>query len=135
MDHRLFLLATKIGRFKSLDSLKLVEYIVNAADDKKAQDITILDLREVSSVTDYFVICTGSSSTQTKAIADNIEEKIEKDHNLRLLRREGYQHATWILLDYGSVVGHVFKPEERDFYNIERLWGDAQVLEASGFLS
>jgi len=118
-----------------LDSLKLVEYVVTAADDKKAQNITILDLREVSSVTDYFVICTGSSSTQTKAIADNIEEKLEKDYNLRLLRREGYQHGTWILLDYGSVVVHVFKPEEREFYNIERLWGDAKVLEASGFLS
>lgn len=118
-----------------MEILKLVEYVVNAADDKKAQDIKILDLREVSSVTDYFVICTGSSSIQTKAIADNIEEKLEKDYNLRLLRREGYQSATWVLLDYGSVVVHVFQPEEREFYNIERLWGDAQFLEASGFLS
>jgi ribosome-associated protein len=113
----------------------MVEYIVNAADDKKAQDITILDLKEVSSVTDYFVICTGSTATQTKAIADNIEEKLEQDHNLRLLRREGYQSGSWILLDYGSVVVHIFKPEERDFYNIERLWGDAKTLDASNFLN
>lgn len=118
-----------------MDILKMVEYIVNAADDKKAEDITVLDLRKISSVTDYFVICTGSSATQTKAIADNIEEKLEKDYNLRLLRREGFQSGAWILLDYGSVVVHIFKPEERDFYNLERLWGDAKVLEASGFLS
>lgn len=117
-----------------MEILKLVEYVVKAADDIKAQDFTVLDLREVSSITDYFVICTGSSSTQTKAIADNIEEKLNKDHSLRLLRREGYQHGAWILLDYGSVVVHIFKPEERDFYNIERLWRDAEVLEVSVFL-
>lgn len=117
-----------------MEIIKLVEQIVNAADDKKAHDIKILDLREVSSVTDYFVICTGSTAIQTKAIADNIEERLEKQHNLRLLRREGYQAGTWILLDYGSVVVHIFKPEERDFYNIERLWGDAQILETSSFI-
>jgi len=117
-----------------LEILKIVEYVVNAADDKKAQDLTVLDLREVSSITDYFIICTGSSSTQTKAIADNIEEKLQKEHNLRLLRREGYQYGAWILLDYGSVVVHIFKPEERGFYNIERLWRDAEVVEVSAFL-
>jgi ribosome-associated protein len=117
-----------------LENQQLLKYIVNAADDKKAQDLTILDLREVSSVTDYFVICTGNSSTQTKAISDNIEEKLEKEHNLRLLRREGYRQGGWILLDYGSVVVHIFKPEERQFYNIERLWGDAQVLKSVDFL-
>jgi len=118
-----------------LENIKLVEHIVKAADDKKAKDIKILDLREVSFVTDFFVICTGSTSLQTKAIADNIEEKLEEEHNLSLLRREGYQAGSWILLDYGSVVVHIFRPEERDFYNIERLWGDAKVLETSSFLN
>lgn len=118
-----------------MEIIKLVQNIVDAADDKKAQDIKVLDLREVSSVTDYFVICTGSTPLQTKAIADNIEERMEGKHNLRLLRREGYETGNWILLDYGSVVVHIFKPEEREFYNIERLWGDAKVIETADFLS
>ncbi|MFZ5945958.1 MAG: ribosome silencing factor [Bacillota bacterium] len=117
-----------------MESSNLLKYVVNAADDKKAQEIKILDLQGVSNVTDFFVICTGGSSTQTKAIADNIEEKIEKDHNLRLLRREGYQQGNWILLDYGSVVVHIFKPEERQFYDIERLWGDAEEIDAARLL-
>jgi ribosome-associated protein len=118
-----------------LEIIKLVQNIVDAADDKKAQDIKVLDLREVSSVTDFFIICTGSTGIHTKAISDNIEEKLEEEHNLRLLRREGYQTGNWILLDYGRVVVHIFKPEEREFYNIERLWGDAKVIETADFLS
>lgn len=117
-----------------MDYQKIVHNIVKAADDKKAADIKVLDLHEVSVVTDYFVICTGTSSTQTKAIADNIEEKLEKEQNLRLLRREGYSQGSWVLLDYGSVVVHIFKPEEREFYNLERLWGDAKVLDTINFL-
>ncbi|MFZ7101855.1 MAG: ribosome silencing factor [Peptococcaceae bacterium] len=117
-----------------MESINLVKYVAEAADDKKAQNIKVLDLTEVSTITDYFVICTGSSATQTKAIADNIEEKLEKNQSIRLLRREGYQQGNWILLDYGSVVVHIFKPEEREFYNIERLWGDARLLEIEQFL-
>lgn len=117
-----------------MESINLAQHVVKAADDKKAQDIKILDLKEVSPITDYFMICTGSSSTQTKAIADNIEEEIEKKQGIRILRKEGYQQGNWILLDYGSVVAHIFKPEEREFYNIERLWGDARQLETEQFL-
>lgn len=104
---------------------RLSELISAAASDKKSFDILILDMTEVSLVTDYFIICSAHSTTQTKAIADNIEEKLE-EHGIRPLHKEGYSEARWILLDYGSCVVHVFVEDERHFYNLERLWGDAE---------
>lgn len=97
------------------------------ADDKKARDIVILDISELSVVTDYFVIASANSSTQVKAVADNIEEKL-KEAGINVLRREGIREGRWVLLDYGDVVVHVFQDEERDYYNLERLWGDARVV-------
>jgi len=116
-----------------LDLEKIVETIVKAAEDKKARDIKVLDLRKLSSVTDYFIICTGNSATQNKAIADNIEEKLA-EAGVYLLRSEGYQLGSWILLDYGDAVVHIFKPEEREFYSLERLWGDAREVEVASLL-
>lgn len=95
---------------------------------KKAHDIVGIDLRDISSVADYFLIMSGSNKPQIKAISDNIEEKlIEK--GLRPLRIEGYREAEWILLDYGTLVVHVFDDEKRDYYNLERLWGDAPAYK------
>ncbi|NLW24605.1 MAG: ribosome silencing factor [Clostridia bacterium] len=116
-----------------MDLEKIVETIVKAAEDKKARDIKVLDLRKLSSVTDYFIICTGNSATQNKAIADNIEEKLA-EAGVYLLRSEGYQLGSWILLDYGDAVVHIFKPEEREFYSLERLWGDAREVEVASLL-
>lgn len=82
-------------------------------------------------IADYFVLLTGRSSTQVQAIADSIEEKLT-EQGVKLLRREGYQEARWILLDFGSVVVHVFRDEDRRFYSLERLWGDARVEEPEG---
>lgn len=82
-------------------------------------------------IADYFVLLTGRSSTQVQAIADSIEEMLT-GQGVRLLRREGYQEARWILLDFGSVVVHVFRDEDRRFYSLERLWGDARVEEPEG---
>ncbi|MTV48020.1 ribosome silencing factor [Heliobacillus mobilis] len=106
------------------NSKHLAIEIAEAASDKKAFDIMILDLQGRSSVTDYFVICNGNSTPQLQAICQNIEDKM-KDMGIQVLRTEGYREGRWILMDYGAVVVHIFQPETRDFYNLERLWGDA----------
>ncbi len=103
----------------------LAELAAAAASDKKARDIVILDMEGVSLVTDHFVICSANSTTQVQAIADNIEEKLE-EAGIKLLRKEGYREARWILMDYGSCVVHVFVEDDRRFYSLERLWGDAK---------
>ncbi len=95
-----------------------------AACDVKAEDITVLNLSKLSGFTDYFVIATGRSDRQVQAIADRIEESLKK-HSLRPISIEGYAEGHWVLLDFGSVVAHVFFQETRDFYAIEKLWADA----------
>lgn len=95
---------------------------------KKARDIVGIDLRGVSPVADYFLIMSGANKPQLKAISDNIEEKLA-EQGLRPLRVEGYREAEWILLDYGALVVHIFADEQRDYYNLERLWGDAPAYK------
>ncbi|MBN2090561.1 ribosome silencing factor [candidate division KSB1 bacterium] len=111
-----------------MQSRDLVNKVVEYAFNKKATDIKVLDLRQVTSITDYFVICTGESTPQVKAICDEIEEGLEND-SVRAWHREGYSHLHWVLLDYVDVVVHVFLPEERDFYSLERLWGAGEIVE------
>lgn len=108
--------------------INCTEIIVKAADDKKAKDIVVLDMRGVSLIADYFVICHGYSTTQVRAISDSIDEKM-KEHGIMPLRREGVNDAHWILLDYGYCVVHIFTEEDRNFYGLERLWGDAKRVE------
>lgn len=106
------------------DSKKLALEIAKIIDDKKGQDICVLNIEHVSSFADYFVIASGTSTRQVKAIADEIEDKlIEK--GIFPHHKEGYDTGTWILLDYLSVVVHVFVEEERRFYHLERVWKDA----------
>lgn len=100
---------------------------MRAAANKKALDITVLDIRDVSILADYFVICSGGSNTQVKSIADGIKEKLQES-GYELGHMEGYREEKWILLDYRDVVVHVFHSREREFYNLEKLWGDAKVL-------
>ncbi|NPV27183.1 MAG: ribosome silencing factor [Firmicutes bacterium] len=102
--------------------------VVEAAEEKKAQNVVILDLAGISLVADYFVICSGRSRIQVQAIAEHIEKEL-KAKGVNSLRREGYREARWILLDYGSVVVHIFREEDRSFYNLERLWSDAELIE------
>ena len=109
------------------NSQDMVRVAVEAAKNKKAIDIVALDIRDVSILADYFVICSGNSTTQVRAIADEIEEKMEQA-GYPLDHVEGYKEERWILLDYNDVVVHVFHTHERDFYNLERLWRDARVL-------
>ena len=100
--------------------------IAAAASDKKALDTVILDMRKIPSVSDYFVITSGTSTTQAGAIADNIIEKL-KSKGERLWHSEGQREALWILLDYGDVVAHIFQEDTRRFYELERLWGDVPI--------
>ncbi|MEN6414507.1 MAG: ribosome silencing factor [Veillonellales bacterium] len=112
---------------KQLNPYELAKNIGNAADDKKAYDIITLDMQGISLVTDYFIICSANSTTQVKAIADHIEEKLA-EQTVKLLHKEGYRDGRWVLLDFGGCVVHIFLEEERRFYNLEQLWGDAQTV-------
>jgi ribosome-associated protein len=105
-----------------------VRSAVRAADEKKAQDIVVLRLSAITEFTDYFVICTGNSSRQTQAIADEIVERL-KTSGVRALNTEGYKNAEWILIDFGAFVVHIFTEESRRFYDLERLWRDAERVE------
>ena len=99
-----------------------------AALDHKAVDLVILEVKKLSSFTDYFVICSGNSDRQVQAIAGHIEEKL-KEGDIRPLSVEGKREGRWVLLDYGSVVVHVFSKAAREYYALEKLWGDAPRLD------
>lgn len=94
---------------------------------KKAEALLVLDLQTLSTIADYFVICCGNSTTQLRSIAEAIEQSL-KAEGVPVLHREGLPESGWMLLDYGDVIVHVFLPETRDFYSLERLWGDAPEL-------
>lgn len=119
-----------------VDEIELIEddpvaktlLIAATADAVKAEEIVALDLRGLTIIADFFLLCTGNSSIQIRAIVDRIEDKM-REHGFRKLRVEGYQEATWILLDYGDVVVHVMAAEQRAFYQIEAFWSEAPRLE------
>jgi ribosome-associated protein len=108
----------------SLDGNELARTIVQIAADKKAEDIIMLDIRGLSIIADYFVICTGTSDRQVRAIAKDIDEQLGK-RGLNAVHIEGMTDAHWVLLDYGSVIVHVFDPATRDYYRLEKLWAEA----------
>ena len=101
---------------------------VAAALDKKASDIVVLDLRHTPAFTDFFMVCSGHNSRQVKAIADNIEDTL-RQAGVRPAHVEGYDRGEWILMDFFTLIVHVFAPQKRDFYGLERLWGDAIRIE------
>ncbi|MEF8797644.1 MAG: ribosome silencing factor [Salinivenus sp.] len=103
----------------------LAAHAVNAMADKKAKDITVIDLREVSNMADFFVVGTGESDLQVRAIANGVMDRIEEECEELPWKREGLDHLRWVLLDYVDLVVHVFLPSRRDHYRIERLWGEA----------
>lgn len=106
------------------ESAEMAQWAAFAADEKKAREVRILDIRGISGVTDYFVICSGTSSTHVRAIADHVEKHLS-ERGLKIDHVEGYRNGKWVLLDFGDLVIHVMQEEERAFYNLERLWGDA----------
>jgi len=107
----------------------LAERIAAIASDKKAIDIRILDLHGIVGYTDYFVICSGNTERQTKAIHDGIHEDLKKQHGLLPRRTEGDREARWVLMDYLDVVVHIFTPQAREYYRLEQLWGEAPARE------
>ncbi|NOX97502.1 MAG: ribosome silencing factor [Nitrospirae bacterium] len=111
-----------------IESKKVAFLAATAAEEKKAENIVILDLRKVATFTNYFLICSADSTVQAQAIAQAIQERLEKS-KLSAWHLEGYKEGKWILLDYSDVIIHIFIKETRLFYNLEGLWGDAKVLE------
>ena len=109
---------------------QLRDLIIQGVFDKKAEEVVSLDLQHIQeSVTDYFVICEASSTTQVKAIADHVIEKVRETTGESPWHSEGYQNLEWVLIDYVSVVVHVFLKEKRNYYQLEELWADAKVIE------
>ena len=109
----------------ALDRAKQVAHIL---DDKKAKDIRVLQIGTLTTIGDYFVVATGTSTTQVKALADEVDRQLSAE-GLTPKRIEGYQTASWVLMDYYDVIVHVFLEETREFYSLERLWNDAPVVE------
>ena len=110
-----------------LDPAQLAKAAVDIASDKKASDITLLDIREVAAFADYFVICSANNPRQIQAIADAIDEELGKQ-GAKVLHREGVAETGWVLLDFGDVIVHIFGVREREYYRLERLWNEAKTV-------
>lgn len=108
-------------------SKNLVEMIIEGLKKKKAIDIVVLDVSELTTLTDYFVICSGNSDTQIKAIADSVEDELLEKAGEKAWKKEGLQARSWIILDFINTVVHVMSKDKREFYDIERMWNDAKV--------
>lgn len=110
-----------------MEGKELALFAAAIAEDKKAQNIMILDLQGISVVTDYFLLASGNSLTQVKAVAEEIEAKLE-EKGLRPINQRKIKESGWLLLDYGDVVIHIMRNEERNFYQLEKLWGDGEII-------
>ncbi len=110
-----------------LDPVQLARAAVDAASDKKASDVILLDIREVSTFADYFVICSGNNTRQIQAITDGVDEVLGQQ-GANLLHREGEAETGWVLLDFGDVIVHIFGRKEREYYRLERLWSAAKTV-------
>lgn len=110
-----------------MDSLKFAKQIAQLILNKKGYDIKILDIRKISTISDFFVICSAEVDKQVKAIADEVEEKLNLK-GIKCFNREGYETLNWVILDYFDVIVHIFRTEARNYYNLEKLWGDAPVI-------
>lgn len=112
----------------------LMELVVKTADDKRAENIAVLDMEGISLVADYFVICHGNSEKQVQAISKELKD-VALENDIQLRRMEGYDHARWVLIDLGNVVVHVFHRDDRSYYNLEKLWGDANSVDVDAILA
>ena len=108
-----------------MEMIEKYNEVINALKDKKAKDILSINIEKLTTIASYFVICSGTSSTHIKTIADSVDEKLSQK-GIQFLHKEGYNTARWILLDYGDIVVHIFHQEDREFYNLERLWNDGE---------
>ena len=101
---------------------------IRALEDKKAEDIRVIDISQVSVLADYFIIANGTNTSQIQALADEVEEKLGRE-GYPLRQMEGYDHANWVLLDFGDIIIHIFDKENRLFYDLERIWRDGKMIE------
>jgi len=116
---------TTTAKGKTADSTELIDTITEALLEKKAKEIVVLDVRELTTLTDFFIVCHGTSETQIRALAGSVTEKTKKDIGEAVWKQEGLDARRWIILDYVNVVVHIFSEEKREFYGIERMWNDA----------
>ena len=116
-----------------MDSKEISQVVVRAADSKRANDIVVLDMRKVSLMADYFVICDANSNRQVKAIADEITDQVEAS-DIKVYQTSGKDSANWILIDLGDVIVHVFQKDTRDFYNLEKLWSDEAMVNSDSWV-
>ena len=116
-----------------LPSRELAEIAVKALDSKKGKEIRLIRIDKITTLAEYFVICTGTSNTQINALCDEVEKDLTEKGE-EPLHREGYRGGTWVLLDYGCVVVHVFNDEARKFYSLEHLWADGEEVDLSAIL-
>lgn len=117
-----------------LPSRELAEIAVKALDSKKGKEIRLIRIDKITTLAEYFVICTGTSNTQINALCDEVEKELDQLGE-QPIHREGYRGGTWVLLDYGCVAIHVFNEEARAFYGLERLWSDGHALDLTGVLT
>ena len=108
---------------------KLVKLAAEACEDKKAENINIIEIVEVSSIADWILITNGMSDVQVRAIVKSVEDRIEKETNILPIRKEGINEAKWALLDYGELIVNVFQPNERSFYNLEGFWSNGETIK------
>lgn len=109
------------------ESILLAQKIYHILDNKKFDDIQVLDVHEITTLADIFIIVTGSNTRQTKALVDELEDALSEE-NIEVIQKEGYQTANWILMDYGNVIVHVLYKEDAEFYGLDRLWQDGKII-------
>ncbi len=110
-----------------MEAKEMTKLAIRALEDKKAQDIKVIDISEISTVADYFIIASGKNRSQIQAMCDNVDETMEKAGVFKK-QTEGYQTANWILMDYGDIIVHIFDKENRLFYDLERIWRDGKEI-------
>lgn len=120
---------TTTSAHKTADPSELIDVIKDALLEKKAKEIVLLDVRELTTLTDYFIVCHGTSDTQIRALANSVMEKTKKTVGEAVWKQEGMDARRWIILDYVNIVVHIFSEEKRSFYGIERMWSDAAVTK------
>ena len=120
---------------KTLEPKELAEKIVKILDEKKAGDINLLYVHDKTVIADYFVLCTGNSNTQIRSLCSEVEFRIKESDKLEPERKDGIDESKWMILDYASVIVHVFTPDMRSFYNLEKLWADAELIDISALVT
>ncbi len=117
---------------KEIETKKMAMLAIEALEDKKAEEICVIDISEISVLADYFIIAGGSNTSQIQAMSDAVDEKLGKA-GYPLKQIEGYQNANWVLLDFGDIIVHIFDKENRLFYDLERIWSDGKKIDISEF--